>query len=351
MRSYLYLSTAVAGVMMTAGVGASYAQCVTTQNCAELGYTETSCPDGTGIKCPFGDTFACTGGSCATDCAELGFTYPCTGANETGGSGKSCGGKYQSCTCTSPYTWSGSACTCPSTYQYTCSGTGYSGGSGTACGGKYTSCTCASGYEWKDGACSVSAVSCTIGTLYYSDGKCYNQKVDSKTLLGVVIMEKTTSASGWIMTISPIQNGIAWDTGSYYSTGITDTAASASCTNTQKLVALGSRFAAANAANNYKPSGTPSGKSWCLPSYGLLNNINNSTNFAKVNAGITTAGGTKLGYGGQPYDSYEYVWSSSEYSDDYAWYVIADTSGSFGMYNGSKNRGNKRGSVRPVLEF
>ena len=48
MRSYLYLSTAVAGVMMTAGAGTSYAQCVTTQNCAELGYTETSCPDGTG---------------------------------------------------------------------------------------------------------------------------------------------------------------------------------------------------------------------------------------------------------------------------------------------------------------
>ena len=168
MRSYLYLSTAVAGVVMTAGAGASYAQCVTTQNCAELGYTETSCPDGTGIKCPFGDTFACTGGSCATDCAELGFTYPCTGANESG-SGKSCGGKYTACTCASPYTWSNGACSCPSTYKYACTGKGYSGGSGTACGGKYTKCTCKSGYTWKNGTCQK--LNGAVGDLYYCNGK------------------------------------------------------------------------------------------------------------------------------------------------------------------------------------
>ena len=128
MRRYLYLSTAVAGVMMTAGAGASYAQCVTTQNCAELGYTETSCPDGTGLKCPFGDTFACTGGSCANDCAELGFTHTCTGTNETGGSGKSCDGKYQSC-------------------------------------------TCASGYEWKDGSCQKQVLNGAQEELYYCNGK------------------------------------------------------------------------------------------------------------------------------------------------------------------------------------
>ena len=153
MRRYLYLSTAVAGVMMTAGAGVSFAQCVTTQNCAELGYTETSCPDGTGIKCPFGDTFACTGGSCANDCAELGFTYPCTGTGEQG-VGKPCNGKYQ-------------GCSCDSSYQYTCSGTGYSGGSGTACGGKYTSCTCANGYEWNGSSCILNGAH---GELYYCNG-------------------------------------------------------------------------------------------------------------------------------------------------------------------------------------
>ena len=110
MRRYLYLSTAVAGVMMTAGAGTSFAQCVTTQNCVELGYTETSCPDGTGLKCPFGDTFACTGGSCANDCNKLGFKYTCTGTGYVGGSGTTCGGKYAACTCASGYGWSGSSC-------------------------------------------------------------------------------------------------------------------------------------------------------------------------------------------------------------------------------------------------
>ena len=156
MRRYLYLSTAVAGVVMTAGAGVSFAQCVTTQNCAELGYTETSCPDGTGIKCPFGDTFACTGGSCANDCAELGFTYPCTNTGEQG-VGKPCNGKYQGCSCDSPY-------------QYTCSGTGYSGGSGTACGGKYTKCTCKSGYTWKNGTCQKQILNGAQGDLYYCNG-------------------------------------------------------------------------------------------------------------------------------------------------------------------------------------
>ena len=36
------------------------AQCVATQDCASLGYTEASCPNG-GIKCPFGNTWNCKG--------------------------------------------------------------------------------------------------------------------------------------------------------------------------------------------------------------------------------------------------------------------------------------------------
>ena len=314
MRRYLYLSTAVAGVMMTAGAGASFAQCVTTQNCAELGYTETSCPDGTGLKCPFGDTFACTGGSCANDCAELGFTYPCTGANESG--------------------------------------------SGKSCGGKYTACTCTSGYEWKDGTCKAPDYSlCTIGALFYSDNTCSNNLESGKTLLGVVIMEKTTSASGWIITINPIQTGTRWSTETVDIPGLSNcrstsclTDIQASCTNTDTITAYGnsSKYSAAWAAKNYNPSGTPSGKSWCLPSGGLLNNaLNNSTNFARINAGITTAGGTILGnvlYG------YEHVWSSSECSTVQAW-DFTNTTGSFNITYASKDTLYDYGSVRPVMEF
>ena len=318
MRRYLYLSTAVAGVMMTAGAGTSLAQCVTTQNCAELGYTETSCPDGTGIKCPFGDTFACTGGSCANDCAELGFTYPCTGANETSGSGKSCDGKY-------------------------------------------IACTCASGYEWKDGACKERQpdyAGCAIGTLFYSDNTCSSNKVSGKTLLGVVIMEKTSSANGWIMTINPIQTGIAWSNQTVdipeINQDATPSDTQASCTNTDVIIAYGnsSTYPAAWAAKNYKPIGTPSGKSWCLPSAGLLNDaLNNQTNLNKIENGIVTAGGTRLGHGGAPNYSVEDVWSSSGYSYSSAWCCRITYDSSVKMEYVYKYYDSDYLTLRPVMEF
>ena len=286
----------------------SLAQCVATQDCATLGYTETSCNGGKGVKCPFGNKWACLGANeeeyKQKFCDEYGFTLACTG-------------------------------------------TGYAGGSGLACNNKYAQCTCASGYEWKNGACQQKAPdysACQIGTLFYSDGTCSNEKISGKELLGVVVYEKTASESGWVMTVEPVATNIAWDNaGSYYSTGVTDKAASASCTNTKKLVALGSRFAAANKANSYKAGG----KKWCLPSYGVLNNINNSTNFTKVNAGITTAGGTILG---NVYNGNENVWLLSEYSSTDAWEFHAETSGNFRMDSNPKDA-VRADSVRPVFAF
>ena len=43
---------------VTAGIAFLYAnqgmsQCVSTQDCTALGYTETSCLNGNGVKCPF----------------------------------------------------------------------------------------------------------------------------------------------------------------------------------------------------------------------------------------------------------------------------------------------------------
>ena len=286
------------------------AQCVATQDCATLGYTETSCSGGSGVKCPFGNKWACFKSEEEYEqqfCDKYGFTQTCTGTNQTGGGGKACNGKYNYCTCTTNFTW-----------------------------------------NTDTKSCEANTANCVIGALYYADDTCSQDKLISKRLLGVVIYEKSASQMGWIMTVKPVKTGIAWDTGSSYSTGITDKAVSASCTNTQKLVAKGSRFAAANAANNYKPIGTPSGKSWCLPSYDLLNNLNNSVNFAKVNAGITTAGGTILGNvdnGG------EHVWSSSEYDDYDAWYFYANTSGSFYMNYFTKNYNYDYRSVRPVMAF
>ena len=150
----------------------TFAQCVATQDCATLGYTETSCNGGKGVKCPFGNLWACLPTK-ESICKEEGFTLAC---NETGqiGGGDSCNGLYKQCSC-------------DSSYKYTCTGTGYSGGVGSACNGKYTSCTCASEYEWKDGSCKISCTNLSNGA--YSNVYCCN---------GVVVGVKASSMNFYV---------------------------------------------------------------------------------------------------------------------------------------------------------
>ena len=73
--------TLLTSVLLTAPfvVGNVTAQCVATQDCESLGYTETSCENG-GIKCPFGDKWACKGNSdISTENPENGRDNPdCT---------------------------------------------------------------------------------------------------------------------------------------------------------------------------------------------------------------------------------------------------------------------------------
>ena len=156
--SFLLLGTSLSLVPQTL----SAAECAVT-DCSLLGYTDSACP-GSGLKCPFGEGWYCGGGA-AEDCIKLGYDKSCTGTGESG-SGETCNGKYQSCTC-------------DSSYKYTCSGTGYSGGTGSACGGKYTACTCASGYEWKDGTCQKQVLNGAQGELYYCNGKVVGVKTSS----------------------------------------------------------------------------------------------------------------------------------------------------------------------------
>lgn len=102
MKKYLYLSTAIVGVMIG---GNTWAQCVSTQDCTALGYTETSCPDGNGVKCPFGNKWFCgmTKDECEVAvCEDFGFIYECNGQNEVG-VGKACGTKYTECECEAGY--------------------------------------------------------------------------------------------------------------------------------------------------------------------------------------------------------------------------------------------------------
>ena len=73
--------TLLTSVLLTAPfvAGNVTAQCVATQDCESLGYTETSCENG-GIKCPFGDKWACKGNSdISTENPENGRDNPdCT---------------------------------------------------------------------------------------------------------------------------------------------------------------------------------------------------------------------------------------------------------------------------------
>ena len=298
------------------------AQCVATQDCATLGYTETSCSGGSGVKCPFGNKWACFKSESEWEqqfCDKYGFTLSCTSTNQIG--------------------------------------------VGKACNGKYTECTCAAGYTWNDSSkkCEDATANCTIGALYYADGTCSNEYISSKTLLGIVIYEKTASQNGWVMTHKPVATAIAWSIEYVDISGVLTTSSEsgltdiqASCTNTDKITAQGnsSKYPAAWAAKNYKEGD----KTWCLPSGGLLKNaLDNSANFAKFNAAIleiqSKAGTSAATILGNVYNGYEYVWSSSEYANYYAWYLYASTSGSFGMGNRSKNGSGNYNSVRPVMAF
>ena len=115
------------------------AQCVATQDCATLGYTETSCSGGSGVKCPFGNKWACFKSESEYEqqfCDKYGFTNACTG-------------------------------------------TGYSGGLGKTCNGKYAVCTCTSGYEWRDGICQKQILNGAQGDLYYCNGTVVGVKASS----------------------------------------------------------------------------------------------------------------------------------------------------------------------------
>ncbi|MDO5387339.1 MAG: hypothetical protein Q4F75_08755 [Pseudomonadota bacterium] len=61
MRKVILLSTTIMIAPFMAGEVS--AQCVATQDCASLGYTEASCPNG-GLKCPFGSTWSCKKENC-----------------------------------------------------------------------------------------------------------------------------------------------------------------------------------------------------------------------------------------------------------------------------------------------
>ena len=131
------------------------AQCVATQDCATLGYTETSCSGGSGVKCPFGNKWACFK-SDSEVCQQYGFTQTCSGPNQIG--------------------------------------------VGTPCNGKYSECTCASEYEWKDGSCKIQDGA--HGDLYYCNGTVVGVKASD---MNFYVAMKDLEQMSWTIAISQCQ--------------------------------------------------------------------------------------------------------------------------------------------------
>ncbi len=299
------------------------AQCVATTDCATLGYTETSCPNGKGIKCPFGNTWACP----STEdeiCAKYGF-------------------------------------------KYDCSGTGYASGVGQTCNNKYTSCTCASGYEWKDGKCEKIpepeaavlgqctgyAKNCKIADILYTDGTCSADVVSGKTPIAVVVYIGGDGC-GQALALEGLGDAY-WSTDSvdvpdlpnYISEPINDFS---SCENTKIVLDYSykqygdddyRKYPAFKKVYNYAPSTMPETKGkWCLPAGGVLNSI--YQNQTAIDRNLTRINKENIG------SVSSYWWSSSEYSRVYAWRWRTSL-GEFSDY--SKYVSGTNFYVRPVLAF
>ncbi len=124
-----------------------WAQCAET-DCRILGYeAEQQCSGG--LKCPFGDYWACP----EEKTCDASFKYNCTGEYENP-SGEACEGKYQTCVCDAGYKWNSylGVCMedCDSSYKYLCTGP-FQIPVPDVCDYKYKKCDCQSGYYWDDG--------------------------------------------------------------------------------------------------------------------------------------------------------------------------------------------------------
>lgn len=260
--------TVFAGMILWCGHTA-FAECISTPDCEDLGYTSASCPQG-GVKCPW----------------DVSKQF----------------------------------CGCDGIYQYKCIGRGYVGGEGKSCEDKYVSCRCANRYKWENGACVLdcSITECKVGSVLYSDGSCSYCRLEKKTPIGVV---------GGV--VGPTRYVVAldehWDDFNFWSDVLGDVPGidNFSKAEAQKsfdgaantkayIAAAGELYDAKRLAaipfgycHLYKTAGTSSGQ-WYFPALGELYMIA-VTNFEEVNDALLVAGGTPMGEG-------QYYWSSSEAS-------------------------------------
>ena len=207
--------------------------------------------------------------------------------------------------------------------------------------------------------CPTPRPKCNFGDIFYTDNTCVAaaNHDSSKTVLGIVVYVNDNGIGGQIIAPWPIdENGnktssnsthMKW---SSYSSDISSlpnysTATAAlqdydSCGNTDIIVAEGdaAAYPAAWAARKYAPTTDTAGK-WCLPAAGIMNNIYN--NHVAIQTAISKVGGVE--------NPWCCNWSSTENSNQYAWYATIGIH--YGLTYGYSKNNSSRNYVRPVLEF
>ena len=190
----------------------------------------------------------------------------------------------------------------------------------------------------------VSTANCFVGDILYSDKSCDPNVIASKKPIGVVFDRASKLAIG-------LEESREYWSEEYFDVpglnSITSELAARADwqgkKNTQIVLdyckAKGESCPAFEYVNSYKTEGTNAGD-WYLPALGELNAIYGNKDLLNITLG--KIGGTKLGP--------MYYWSSSEYSELYAW-NLSLTDGSVDYSYIYRDKDDYEAYVRPVLAF
>ncbi len=237
---------------------------------------------------------------------------------------------------------------CDYSYRFSCTGANQTGGIGSTCDGRYQNCSCASNYFWNGEFCAPENAcmkGSKLGYILNSDMTVTSSKQSGKTPIGVVVCSYA-SGGGQAMALKTIGND-KWSTEYVNISGLTNYLSEeaafqnyASCENSAKIRAQGnsSKYPAVWLAYNYTTTGTKIGD-WCLPAAGILSSIN--ANQKVINMGFSQAGGAQLTYSPIPP-----IWSSTEINSGSVWRFYDDDE--YGLISYVKQN---HGDVRPVIEF
>ena len=287
---------------------AADAQCLQNISCQELGYTETSCFQNNGIKCPYGETYFCV---------------------------------------------------CPAAYRYDCIGVNQIAAVGEACDGKYVGCECKSGYIWQEGYGCIETFECVIGSIFYADKSCSMTLNSNKTPIGVVVYVDG-NGGGQVLALDTVgsDTGYAWARDYYTDIPELPLVSNAaedfySCENSEFIMAQGDekQYPAVWKAHNYSTEGTNVGD-WCLMAGGVADSI--AKNMKVINEGLREAGGLE-------FTDYSELWTSTEYKSTqttsegvpYTYYAYCEhvNRDQLSIEKKYLSGDQTRCRVRPVLEF